>query len=159
MTATVETPAFAAPVASEVTFRIRRFQPELDEEPHWEDYTVALYPTDRVLTALEKIKGEIDGTLTFRRSCGHGICGSDAMRVNGVNRLACKVLMRDLLPAPPRGRSAGSAPWHQTFLPIHPRSSMLCSTASAPSLRPCRTSRTPSSQHRGPSRPHGHVFR
>jgi succinate dehydrogenase / fumarate reductase iron-sulfur subunit len=96
MTATVEAPAFAAPVASEVTFRIRRFQPELDEEPHWEDYTVALYPTDRVLTALEKIKGEIDGTLTFRRSCGHGICGSDAMRINGRNRLACKTLVKDL---------------------------------------------------------------
>ena len=39
---------------------------------------------------------EIDGTLTFRRSCAHGICGSDAMRINGVNRLACKVLLKDL---------------------------------------------------------------
>jgi len=95
MTAVVEE-AFAAPVASNVTFRIRRFQPEIDVEPHWEDYTVALYPTDRVLTALEKIKGELDGTLTFRRSCGHGICGSDAMRINGRNRLACKSLVKDL---------------------------------------------------------------
>ena len=49
-----------------------------------------------MLTALEKIKGEIDGTLTFRRSCGHGICGSDAMRINGRNRLACKTLVKDL---------------------------------------------------------------
>lgn len=95
MTAVVEE-VFAAPVASNVTFRIRRFQPETDLEPHWEDYTVALYPTDRVLTALEKIKGELDGSLTFRRSCGHGICGSDAMRINGRNRLACKTLVKDL---------------------------------------------------------------
>jgi succinate dehydrogenase / fumarate reductase iron-sulfur subunit len=43
-----------------------------------------------------KIKGEQDGTLTFRRSCAHGVCGSDAMRINGVNRLACKVLMKDM---------------------------------------------------------------
>jgi succinate dehydrogenase / fumarate reductase iron-sulfur subunit len=43
-----------------------------------------------------KIKGEQDGSLTFRRSCAHGVCGSDAMRINGVNRLACKVLMKDM---------------------------------------------------------------
>ncbi len=96
MTATVEVPATVAPVATDVTFRISRFQPEFDSEPHWVDYTVALYPTDRVLTALEKIKGEIDGSLTFRRSCAHGICGSDAMRINGRNRLACKTLVKDL---------------------------------------------------------------
>ena len=88
--------AVAAPVASDVTFRIARFLPEVDTEPHWEEYTVPLYPTDRVLTALEKIKGELDGSLTFRRSCGHGICGSDAMRINGRNRLACKTLVKDL---------------------------------------------------------------
>jgi len=95
MTAIVEAPV-AAPVATDVTFRIRRFLPEIDAEPHWEEYTVPLYPTDRVLTALESIKGELDGTLTFRRSCGHGICGSDAMRINGRNRLACKTLVKDL---------------------------------------------------------------
>jgi succinate dehydrogenase / fumarate reductase, iron-sulfur subunit len=95
-TAVVEVPETPVLVATEVTFRVRRFIPEFDEEPHWEDYTLELYPTDRVLTALERIKGEQDGTLTFRRSCGHGICGSDAMRINGVNRLACKTLVKDL---------------------------------------------------------------
>src|SRR5690606_9985027 len=45
---------------------------------------------------LHRIKWEQDGTLTLRRACAHGICGSDAMRINGVNRLACKVLIRDL---------------------------------------------------------------
>ncbi|MBR94153.1 succinate dehydrogenase iron-sulfur subunit [Actinomycetota bacterium] len=89
-------PEADVPVATDVTFRIRRFLPEHDSDPHWEDYTVALFPTDRVLTALENIKGELDGTLSFRRSCGHGICGSDAMRINGRNRLACKTLVKDL---------------------------------------------------------------
>jgi succinate dehydrogenase / fumarate reductase iron-sulfur subunit len=80
----------------DVTLRIRRFNPEEDVEPHWEDYQVQVEPTDRLLDALHELKWHVDGTLTFRRSCAHGICGSDAMRVNGVNRLACKVLMRDL---------------------------------------------------------------
>lgn len=97
MTATAEsapTPPRTEP--TDVTFRIRRFLPELDDEPHWEDYVVSVYPTDRVLDALMKIKGEQDGTLTFRRSCGHGVCGSDAMMINGSNRLACKTLIKDL---------------------------------------------------------------
>ena len=105
MTATIETqeaPARLEP--SDVTFKIRRFIPELDEEPHWEEYVVSAYPTDRVLDALMKIKGEQDGTLTFRRSCGHGICGSDAMRINGRNRLACKVRVEQL------GKSISVAP-------------------------------------------------
>jgi succinate dehydrogenase / fumarate reductase iron-sulfur subunit len=79
-----------------VTFRIRRFNPETDTDAHWENYTVDCYPTDRVLDGLHAIKADHDGTLTFRRSCGHGICGSDAMRINGLNRLACKTLVKDL---------------------------------------------------------------
>ena len=82
---------------STVTLRIRRYNPELDEEPHWESYGVDVQPGDRLLNLLMTIKGYEDGTLTFRRSCAHGICGSDAMRVNGVNRLACKVLVKDLV--------------------------------------------------------------
>ena len=79
-----------------VTFKIRRFNPETDEAPHWEEYTLDdCLPTDRVLTVLQRIKDEIDGTLTFRRSCAHGICGSDAMVINGRNRLACKTLVKD----------------------------------------------------------------
>ena len=85
-----------APVAIDVTFRVRRFNPELDAEPHWEDYVVPCYPTDRILDGLAKIKADVDGTLSYRRSCAHGICGSDAMRINGRNRLACKTLVKDL---------------------------------------------------------------
>ena len=80
----------------EVTLRIRRYNPETDTEPHWENYTVSAQPTDRILDGLHKVKWEQDGTLTFRRSCAHGICGSDAMRINGRNRLACKTLIKDL---------------------------------------------------------------
>jgi len=79
-----------------VAFKIRRFDPEKDVKPYWKGYTVELEPTDRVLDGLEAIKNQLDGTLTFRRSCAHGVCGSDAMMVNGKNRLACKLLVKDV---------------------------------------------------------------
>ncbi|MFM1994490.1 MAG: hypothetical protein RLZZ610_7 [Actinomycetota bacterium] len=79
-----------------VTLMVRRYDPEVSEEAKWVDYDVTVYGTDRVLDALHKIKWEIDGSLTFRRSCAHGVCGSDAMRINGRNRLACKTLIKDL---------------------------------------------------------------
>ncbi len=79
-----------------VTFIVRRFNPETDQEPFWQDFDVQMYSTDRVLDGLHKIKWEQDGSLSFRRSCAHGICGSDAMRINGRNRLACKTLIKDL---------------------------------------------------------------
>ncbi|MGW3680357.1 succinate dehydrogenase iron-sulfur subunit [Streptomyces prasinus] len=83
------------------TFRIRRFNPEVSAEATWEDFQIEIDPKERVLDALHKIKWELDGTLTFRRSCAHGICGSDAMRINGKNRLACKTLIKDLNPEKP----------------------------------------------------------
>ncbi|NHC43927.1 succinate dehydrogenase iron-sulfur subunit [Motilibacter aurantiacus] len=85
----------------EITLKIRRFDPEQDSEPHWEAYGVTVLPTDRVLDALHKVKWEVDGSLTFRRSCAHGVCGSDAMRINGRNRLACKTLIKDVSPDKP----------------------------------------------------------
>ena len=80
----------------QVRLRIRRYNPEIDQAPHYEDYAVDAEPTDRVLDLLNQVKWYQDGTLTYRRSCAHGICGSDAMRINGVNRLACKILVKDL---------------------------------------------------------------
>ena len=79
----------------QVHLRIRRFNPEADDEPHWEEYRVDAEPTDRVLDLLHQVKWYQDGTLTFRRSCAHGVCGSDAMLINGRNRLACEYLVRD----------------------------------------------------------------
>ena len=78
------------------TITIRRYQPEEREDPYYEDFEVEVEPTDRVLDALNHIKWHVDGTLAMRRSCQHGICGSDAMRINGKNRLACKTLMEEV---------------------------------------------------------------
>lgn len=80
----------------DVTVQIRRFDPETSAEAHWDEFKVTMFGTDRVLDILHKVKWEIDGSLSFRRSCAHGVCGSDAMRINGRNRLACKTLLKDL---------------------------------------------------------------
>ena len=83
----------------EVTFRIRRLNPEVPgkDKPYWQEFTLQdVDESDRVLELMHRIKWEQDGTLTLRRSCAHGVCGSDAMRINGMNRLACKVLVRDV---------------------------------------------------------------
>jgi len=81
----------------EITFRIRRYNPEAQPKPFWQEFTVKdVEETDRVLELMHRVKWEQDGTLAFRRSCSHGICGSDAMRINGRNALACKLLIRDV---------------------------------------------------------------
>jgi succinate dehydrogenase / fumarate reductase, iron-sulfur subunit len=80
----------------EVSLKIFRYNPEQDKKPSYKTYKLEAMETDRVLDLLEKVKGYQDGTLSFRRSCAHGICGSDAMRINGTNRLACKTLVRDI---------------------------------------------------------------
>jgi succinate dehydrogenase / fumarate reductase, iron-sulfur subunit len=80
-----------------VTLKIARFNPEDGKGEHWQSFEVPALPTDRMLNLLIYAKSYLDGTLTFRRSCAHGVCGSDAMRINGVNRLACKILMKDML--------------------------------------------------------------
>jgi succinate dehydrogenase / fumarate reductase iron-sulfur subunit len=79
----------------DVELTIRRFNPEVDEAPHWQTFHVQAEPTDRVLDLLHQVKWYQDGTLTFRRSCAHGVCGSDAMLINGRNRLACETLVKD----------------------------------------------------------------
>jgi succinate dehydrogenase / fumarate reductase iron-sulfur subunit len=80
-----------------VTIKVKRFNPEVDEKPHWQAFTIEdVEGTDRVLDVLHRAKWYQDGTLTFRRSCAHGVCGSDAMVINGENGLACQVLIQDL---------------------------------------------------------------
>src|SRR5262249_14153324 len=84
-----------------VTLKIARFNTEDPDAAGWQGFRVTCLRCDRLLNLWHNVKGYLDGTLTFRRSCAHGVCGSDAMRINGVNRLACKVLMRDMLPKKP----------------------------------------------------------
>jgi succinate dehydrogenase / fumarate reductase iron-sulfur subunit len=79
-----------------IKLRIFRFDPEKDKRPRFEDFVVDGEPNDQVLDLLNEVKWYQDGTLSYRRSCAHGICGSDALRINGVNRLACKVLVKDV---------------------------------------------------------------
>ena len=94
----------------QVDLRILRFDPERDAAPHWESYRVEAEPMDRVLNLLTSVKATQDPPLTFRRSCAHGICGSDVMLINGRNRLACKIRVDQL------GRKVSVAPL--TGLPV-----------------------------------------
>ena len=80
----------------EIRLKVFRYQPEKDRRPRYDVYTLEVDATDRILDLLEYVRGDVDGSLAFRRSCAHGVCGSDAMRINGRNMLACKVLVRDL---------------------------------------------------------------
>src|SRR5215469_14590884 len=82
--------------ARKLTVKIRRYNPERDQSPHWEEYTIEAHPMDRVLDVLQNVKWYHDESLGLRRSCAHGVCGSDAMRINGTNALACKILVRNL---------------------------------------------------------------
>ncbi|HCO01873.1 MAG TPA: succinate dehydrogenase iron-sulfur subunit, partial [Actinobacteria bacterium] len=81
-----------------LTLKIRRYNPEISDESWWDEFEVRMEPTDRLLDALHEVKWRQDGTLALRRSCAHGICGSDAMLINGRNALACKVLVQDVAP-------------------------------------------------------------
>jgi len=80
----------------EVELRVRRYNPEVDQEAHYKSYSLEAEPNDQVLDLLNQVKWYQDGSLSYRRSCAHGVCGSDAVRINGVNRLACKVLVREV---------------------------------------------------------------
>jgi succinate dehydrogenase / fumarate reductase iron-sulfur subunit len=79
------------------TIRVQRFNPDTDDKPYFEDFELTPERDTTVLDALHKVKAEQDGSLTFRRSCRHAICGSCAMNVNGRNILVCKKPLRDVL--------------------------------------------------------------
>jgi succinate dehydrogenase / fumarate reductase iron-sulfur subunit len=80
-----------------VKFNIQRYNPEKDKAPYFQEFTVqGVDQKDRIIDILNKIKWEIDGSLTYRRSCLHGVCGSDGMKINGQNTIACQLLLQDL---------------------------------------------------------------
>ena len=128
------------------TFRIYRFDPESTDKPRVDTYEVDMARCGpMVLDALIKIKNEIDPTLTFRRSCREGICGSCAMNIDGVNTLACikasgdirgtvKIyplphmpVVKDLVPDLTNfyAQYASVKPWLQTRTPAPPDSERL----------------------------------
>jgi len=77
-------------------FRIQRYNPEKDAQPYFQDYDLEIGPSDRMLLdALVRLKA-LDDTLSLRRSCREGVCGSDAMNINGKNRLACITKLSEL---------------------------------------------------------------
>jgi succinate dehydrogenase / fumarate reductase iron-sulfur subunit len=78
-----------------VTLKIYRFNPETDNEPHYDTFNVEANSNDRILDCLNKIRWEQDSSLTYRMSCAHGICGSDAVSINGIPSLACQKLIKE----------------------------------------------------------------
>jgi len=79
-----------------VQFKIYRYDPDKDDKPYMQDISVELEESDKkLLDALVRLKAK-DDTLSFRRSCREGVCGSDAMNINGKNGLACLTSMDDI---------------------------------------------------------------
>jgi succinate dehydrogenase / fumarate reductase iron-sulfur subunit len=78
-----------------VRLKIFRYDPKKDEKPYYQTFDVEADPMDRILDCLNRIRWEQDSTLSFRMSCGHGVCGSDGMRINGICGLACQKLVKD----------------------------------------------------------------
>ena len=128
------------------TFKIYRYDPDKSETPRIDSYTLDLDDmAPMVLDALIKIKNDVDTTLTFRRSCREGICGSCSMNIDGTNTLAClkpidevkgevhiyplphMPVIKDLVPdlATPYAQLASVEPWLQTKTPQPPNQERL----------------------------------
>lgn len=88
-----------------IKLTVQKFNPETDKEPHLKTYNISVKDTDRIIDVLENIKRTEDRELAFRRSCSHGICGSDAIIIKGTlapfiterEALACKVLIKKIV--------------------------------------------------------------
>ncbi len=78
-----------------IKLKIFRYDPKKDEKPYYQMFEVEANPEDRLLDCLNRIRWEQDPTLSLRMSCGHGVCGSDGMRINGISALACQKLVKD----------------------------------------------------------------
>ena len=83
-----------------VTIDVLRYRPEQEDAPVWQRFEVPYRDDMSVLQALQYIKDELDGSLSFRWSCRMAICGSCGMMVNGKPMLSCQTFVRDLLPGP-----------------------------------------------------------
>lgn len=81
----------------DVTFRVHRFNPQVDGKPYFDDYTIKIEKGITVLRSLNYIKEHVDASVSFRAFCQAGICGSCAMRINGISKLACTTQVWDEL--------------------------------------------------------------
>ena len=86
----------------QITVRVARYRPEEEDEPTFVDYEVPLREDWAILDALNYIKDELDGSLSYRWSCRMGICGSCGMSVNGDPKLTCATFLDDYAPGPVR---------------------------------------------------------
>lgn len=80
----------------EITVKVKRYRPTSDEKPVFQEYTIPLSRDMVVLDALNYIKDQLDGTLTYRYSCRMGVCGSCGANVNGTPKLTCETFIRDI---------------------------------------------------------------
>ncbi len=85
-----------------VKLQVQRYRPEDEEEPSWESYEVPFHRNWMVLDALNYIKDELDGSLSYRWACRMGICGSCGMMINGKPVLTCATYLESALPGPVR---------------------------------------------------------
>jgi len=88
--------------ANTVELEVLRYRPEQEDAPVWQRYVVPYSHDMSLLQALQHVKDEVDGSLSFRWSCRMAICGSCGMMVNGKPALSCQTFVRDLLPGPIR---------------------------------------------------------
>jgi len=93
-----------------VTLQVTRYRPEIDAEPVFQEYQVPLHADWVVLDALNYIKDNVDGTLSYRWSCRMGICGSCGMTVNGEPKLTCATFLVESVPGPIRVEPLGNFP-------------------------------------------------
>jgi len=93
-----------------VTLQVTRYRPEIDPEPVFQEYQVPLHADWVVLDALNYIKDNVDGTLSYRWSCRMGICGSCGMTVNGEPKLTCATFLVESVPGPIRVEPLGNFP-------------------------------------------------
>src|SRR5438105_8085779 len=83
-----------------VVLKVARYRPDRDAVPTFSEYEIPYRDDMVVLDALNYIKDDVDGSLTYRWSCRMGVCGSCGMMVNGVPRLTCAVFLREFVPKP-----------------------------------------------------------
>ena len=89
-------------MADTITLSVSRYRPEQESEPIFQDYEVPFHKNWAILDALNYVKDELDGSLSFRWSCRMGVCGSCGMMVNGQPTLTCAAFLSSYLPGPIR---------------------------------------------------------